>query len=120
MSDEKRGFAFAHDLVPLILNESKTFTYRLGDKYDVLNPADTCRVRDAATGMPFADIEILEKTTVRFDELPIDRAGHESYPSKETMRQTFELYYGQPVTDDEHVLVFQFKLLRPLRSNQDS
>lgn len=118
MSDEKRGFAFADNLAPLVLDGTKTLTYRLGDKYDYLNAGDICRIRNAETKMPFAEIEILNKTNVRFTDLPIDRKGHESYPSKEAMRKTFESYYKRPVTDGTPVLVFQFKLLRPLPRNQ--
>ena len=31
--EEKISISFAPDLIPLILNGSKTLTYRLGDKY---------------------------------------------------------------------------------------
>jgi uncharacterized protein YqfB (UPF0267 family) len=114
INEIKSGFAFADNLVPLILNNSKTFTYRLGDKYDHLQTGDVCRIRDASTREPFAVIEILNKSTVRFADLPIDRKGHEPYPSKEAMRQTFESYYQHPVTDDEPVLVFQFKMIETI------
>jgi hypothetical protein len=114
MKNEKRGFVFADDLAPLILNGRKTFTYRLGNKYDGIRPGDRCFATYASTRKPFAEIEILDKNAVPFSGLPTDSEGHETYPSKEALRQTFESYYKRPVTDDEAVLVFQFKVLKRL------
>ncbi len=105
------AIGFATDLIPLILNGSKTLTYRLGNKYDFLNIEDEIMVKDSQTGKPFAKVKIIEKYWTIFEELLIDRNGHEVYSSKEEQRKVFEKYYGKNVKDDDRVLVLGFKII---------
>ena len=44
-----KSIGFAKGLVPLVLNETKTLTCRLGDKYDFLKPGVEIDVRDSST-----------------------------------------------------------------------
>ena len=57
------------------------------------------------------ELEIIEKSYTTFGELPIDRVGHEAYPSKEVQRETFKKYYKRDIADDEKILVLGFKVL---------
>ena len=42
------SIGFASNLVPLVLDGSKTLTYRIGDKYDFLKVGDEIDVRDSS------------------------------------------------------------------------
>ncbi len=107
MSDQKI-IGFAHELVDLVKDGRKTATYRLGDKYDFLKPGDIIKTKDSSTGEVFGELNINEKSACPFKDLPIDRSGHETYESKEAMRQTFERLYNRQVSDDDKVIILGF------------
>src|SRR3990167_4200321 len=102
---------FSGDLVSLVKSGEKTLTYRLGDKWDFLNPGDTIFTKDSSTGQVFAKLEILRKEPTTFDKLLEDTEGHEKYESKEERRKTFEAYYKRPVEDSEPVTILEFKVV---------
>lgn len=102
---------FAENLVPLVLNGSKTLTYRIGNKYSFLELGDEIEVRDSSTDKIFGQVKIIEKGLTAFKDLPIDRKGHEVYESKEKQKEIFEKYYGK-VKDEDKVLILGFRLLK--------
>jgi ribosomal protein S18 acetylase RimI-like enzyme len=106
----RTSIGFAPDLAPLILNGSKTLTYRIGDKYDFLEVGNEIDVRDDSSDTIFAKVKITEKGYTTFAELPIDRIGHEKYGSKQEQRQTFEKYYGS-VNDNDQILILAFEVI---------
>ncbi|MGI8419797.1 MAG: ASCH domain-containing protein [Candidatus Levyibacteriota bacterium] len=106
-----KSIGFAPDLVPLIKNGSKTLTYRLGDKYTFLQIGDVIEVHDSSTDEVFAQVKIIEKSFTTFQDLPIDRVGHEIYLSKERQKETFQKYY-RTVHDDDAVLLLGFQVLK--------
>lgn len=112
MHHDYKTIGFAEELVPLVLDESKTLTYRLGDKYDFLQVGDEIAARNSETDEVFADLEITLKEKGTFSILRDDRDGHEVYRSEEDRRQTFERYYGRPVTDDEPVIILGFRVVK--------
>lgn len=93
----------------MVKDGSKTLTYRIGDKYDFLQVGDRIKVRDSSTDEIFEEIEIIQKSTIEFVDLSIDREGHEEYSSKEEQRKIFETYYGK-VGDNDRVVVLGFRL----------
>lgn len=101
---------FAPNLVPLILNGSKTLTYRKGDKYDFLKIGDEIDVKDSSNDKVFAKVKITQKSYSTFADLPFDQVGHEVYSSKEEMRNTFKKYYGE-ISDEEKILVLGFSVI---------
>lgn len=103
------SIGFAPNLVTLIKSRSKTLTYRIDDKYSFLKVGDIINVRDSSNDQIFGTVEILNISQTTFGELPIDRVGHEVYNSKEEQRKTFEGYYNRVVSDNEPILVFEFK-----------
>jgi hypothetical protein len=105
---------FAENLVPSVKDGSKTLTYRLGFKYAYLKVGDHFLVENTATHIPFAEIEIMSVSQASFQDLPIDRPGHETYESKEGQRKIFEGFYGTRVKDEDPFLVFEFKVVRLL------
>jgi len=110
MKYSDKAIGFAKDLVPLVKDGSKTLTYRLGEKYEFLQVGDTINVKDSSTEQVFGEVEIAEKSITTFKDLPIDRKGHEKYPTKEVQRKTIEKYYNK-VEDDDKVLILGFKLI---------
>jgi len=105
----RTSIEFASNLVPLIKNRTKTFTYRRGDKYDFLSDGDVINVHGVG-GAVFGKLKIIQKSYSTFIELPIDRIGHETYPSKEEQRKIFNTYYGQ-VNDADKFIVLEFELM---------
>lgn len=106
----KTSIGFASDLVPLILDGTKTLTYRVGDKYGFLQVGDEIDVRNSADDTVFAKVKISEKSHTTFKDLPINRDGHEIYASKDEQRSVFEKYYGQ-VNDEDVILVLGFDVI---------
>lgn len=107
-----KTIGFAPELIPLVQEESKTLTYRLGDKYDFLKIGDTIQVDDSLTGIVFGEVVITEKSQTTFGLLPIDRKGHEIYLSKEEQREVFAGYYGRAIEDNDRIIVLGFLLLK--------
>jgi len=101
---------FAPNLVPLILNGTKTLTYRIGDKYDFLKIGSEIDVSDSSNNKVVAKVKINEKDYTTFVDLPIDRVGHEIYSSKKDQRDTFEKYYGE-VKDEDKILILGFTVI---------
>jgi len=110
MKYSNKAIGFAENLVHLIKSGSKILTYRLGDKYDFLKVGDVINVKDSSTGEVFGEVEITEKSSTAFKDLPIDREGHEKYSSKEEQRKTFEKYYDK-VRDEDKIIILGFKLI---------
>ena len=106
----KTSIGFATNLVPLILDGTKTLTYRIGEKFDFLKVGDEIDVRDSSDDKVFAKVKISEKSHTTFKELPINRVGHEVYSSKQEQRETFEKYYGE-VKDEDKILILGFSVI---------
>jgi len=111
MKHTDRIIGFASDLVPLILNGSKTLTYRLGDKWGFLEAGDTILTENSDTDKVFAELEILNKEKSTFGTLHNNRQGHEMYRTTEERRETFSKYYNRPIMDGESALILEFKVL---------
>lgn len=108
-----KAIGFAPELVPLIKNGQKTLTYRLGEKYNYLKIGDSIPFRNSVTDEVFTEVIITEKSLISFKDLPINRAGHELYLSKEEQKKVFKKYYSREVDDSEQVLVLGFKVIKP-------
>ena len=105
------SIGFAPNLVSMILDGSKTLTYRIGDKYNFLKVGDEIDVRDSSNDKTFAKVKIIEKDYTTFDDLPIDRIGHEVYSSKQEQHNTFEKYYGE-VKEEDKILILGFTVIK--------
>lgn len=112
MDYSNQAIGFAPNLVPLVKNGTKTFTYRIGPKYEFLEVGDIISVKDSSTQEVFSKVEVTEKSFTTFSQLPTSRDGHESYQSKEEQRQTFKKYYGKEISDDEKIIVIGFKICK--------
>ncbi|MFZ1258402.1 MAG: ASCH domain-containing protein [Candidatus Saccharimonas sp.] len=107
-----KTIGFAPELVPLVLNGSKTLTYRVGDKYNFLQVGDKIMTKNSSTGKIFAQLEITGKEIGTFGTLRDDRAGHEVYRSTQERRETFEKYYKRPIGNDEPATIIGFKVIK--------
>ncbi|OGC38420.1 hypothetical protein A3K42_00245 [candidate division WWE3 bacterium RBG_13_37_7] len=102
---------FAQNLVPLVLDGSKTTTWRLFDDKN-LSLGDRLEFINAETGEKFAQAEIVNmREKVLGDITEKDFTGHEMYKSKKEMLSTYEGYYGNAVDWDTVVKIIKFKLL---------
>ncbi len=114
MDDTLTKIGFAHNLIKKILNGEKYKTYRYGDKYVHLNVGNKVIIWDSDTGKNVAIGEIINKSIVKFGDLPVKIIGHEPYASKKEQREIFKGFYGKEIGDDENMLVLEFKLVRGL------
>jgi hypothetical protein len=114
MKYANKTIGFAPDLVPLVLNSSKTLTCSLGGKWDFLQVGDRILADNSGTDKVFAELEITHKEKGTFGILRGDREGHEMYRTPEEQRAAFEKYYKRPVADDEPTIVLGFKVIRKI------
>ena len=102
---------FAPSLVPLVLNGSKTLTYRLGDKWGFLKIGDIISAKDSEVDKLFAELEIVNIESVTFGDLSNNSKGHEVYETDKEKRMVFSKYYTRTIKNDESVLILEFKVL---------
>lgn len=102
---------FYPELVPLVLNGSKTSTWRLWDDKN-LQVGDHLVFIDRSNSTSFANAEI-----IKIIEKPIgqmtedDKKGHEEFTSDEAMYKTFSGYYQREVKPDTPIKIIHFKLI---------
>lgn len=102
---------FAQHLVPLVLNGTKTSTWRLWDDKN-LQVGDNVDFIEYGTQKPFASatlIEIVEKPLGKLTKE--DKSGHETFANDEEMYETYTKYYGKPADKDTLVKLIRFKLI---------
>ena len=103
---------FHKDLVPLVLNGSKTSTWRLFDDKN-LSQGDELELCEFGTNRIFAKARIVSTVEKRFCELTAsDKAGHEQFESDEQMYSTYRQYYKTDVNSETRLKVIYFELLR--------
>lgn len=102
---------FASSLMPLVLNGSKTSTWRLFDDKD-LQVGDNLEFLNKETGETFAYAEILkivEKCLADIKDTDFD--GHEKFASRVEMLAAYRGYYGDKVDWNTTVKMIDFKLI---------
>lgn len=107
---QEMGFTHRH-VIP-IKGNSKTSTYRLGNKYAAIEAGDKIQAIEIETSTFFAELEITEKRCTTFKDLPTNSEDHENYSSKDEQREIFERYYGRDIKDSDEMLVFSFRVVR--------
>ena len=108
------SIGFSPDLIPLILDGTKTTTYRYGNKYTDLEVGSKVYIRNSETNENIAIVELTDKSIVKFKDLPLNTKGHEEYVSREEQQTTFKKYYGKEIGDDENMLVLRFNVVEKL------
>lgn len=102
---------FAPNLVQLVLDGTKTSTWRLWDDKD-LQTGDIVEFANAETQEMFAKAELTKVIEKPFKDLTDDeKDGHEKYTSNEEMFKKFESYYNKPVDENTLFKIIWFKLL---------
>lgn len=103
---------FASDLVALVLDGSKTSTWRLFDDKDLIK-GDALSLIDKSTGEEFAKAEITSiKETTLGQLTDEDREGHEPFESDQQMYETYEKYYNTKVGPETSLKIIRFELLK--------
>ncbi len=101
---------FDPKLVPLVLNKSKTSTWRLWDDKN-LSTNDIVDFLDSQSGEHFATAKLTEVIEKPLKELTIeDKRGHETFNSDQEMYDTYHHYYGKPVNGETLIKIIRFKL----------
>lgn len=102
---------FAPDLAPLILNGTKTTTWRLFDDKD-LQEGDLLEFKISGTLEIFAHAQITDVTEKPLGMLTKeDERGHEKIPTQKEMYETYCRYYKCDVDEQTLVKIIRFKLL---------
>lgn len=102
---------FSPTLVPLVLNGSKTSTWRLFDD-EHLQTGDELEFLNKETGETFAHAKILrvvEKCLADIEDTDFD--GHEKFATRVEMLSTYRGYYGDKVDWNTTVKMIDFKLI---------
>ena len=107
MDESNKIIKFASDLVHLIIDGSKIYTYRLGYKFSSAVPGDELLAADEY-GHVFGVIRITERSVTTFGNLPLRIKGHEPYSSRKAQIVTFAKYYGRIPEPTEPVTILRF------------
>jgi len=101
---------FKSNLVPLILNGSKTVSWRLFDDKNLSN-GDNLSFINSETLKEFTKAKVVSVVEKTFDEIwKYGYSGHEIYSSKNEMIAKFTDYYKIPLDGKTKVKIIKFKL----------
>lgn len=102
---------FAEHLTPLIIDGSKTSTWRLFDDKD-LQVGDELLLVDQTGKEAFAQAKIVSVREKALGEVvESDFNGHEKFESCKKMIEAYRGYYGNSVTEDTPVKMVHFKIV---------
>lgn len=105
---------FTSSLIPSILDGSKTSTYRFGLKYDDLQIGETIDIVDSDTQEVIGQANVTSKAYVLFQDIPLISSDHQSFTSREEMREYFSdlySYIGRVVEDSDVFLVIGWEMI---------
>jgi hypothetical protein len=101
---------FNSELVPLILNGTKTVTWRLYDDKN-LTAGDKLEFINSENNSKFAEAEIIsvkEKPISQIDQN--DRQGHEEVGEGDQLIEHYKKLYRRDVSPNESIKIIKFKL----------
>ncbi|MBI5358671.1 ASCH domain-containing protein [Candidatus Amesbacteria bacterium] len=96
---------FSEDLIPSVLDGSKTETYRLGFKYNFLEVDDLVEIENSQTKELNGTAVITLKEKVTFIDVPTKFSE-----TREELRKRLETYYNTKIVDDDSFLKLSFRL----------
>ena len=101
---------FNPSLVPLVLSQRKTSTWRLWDDKD-LQVGDKVSFLNSKTKEEFAVGKLVEVFEKQFKDLTdTDWSGHEKFKSEKEMYESYSKYYSREVTPETFVKIIHFKI----------
>ena len=110
MMIEKR-LKFSPDLVPSVLEGSKTSTWRVGDDKN-LSEGDILSMVNSKTGEIFTRGKITSVVEKPLGQLTDeDRVGHEKFENEEEMYRTYSEYYNKPVSSKTKIKIVRYQLI---------
>lgn len=97
-----------------LLTGKKTKTWRMFDEKN-LGLGDEVQFVDSETNQTIAVAVITEVVEKKFGEISeVDFDGHNPYPSREAMLETYRDYYGDRVNWDTVIKMITFQLKKEL------
>ncbi len=103
---------FNYNLVPLILNGSKTVTWRLFDDKD-LQVGDEMEFLNSDTGRKFAQATILEMSMKPISQITTtDREGHDLVGEGQQLIKHYETLYKKSISPDDEIKIIKFKITK--------
>ena len=109
---------FADHLIKLILDGSKTKTWRINDDKN-LKENDRLSLTNTK-GEEFAKAIITSVKDTTFKEVnKQDKEGHEKFSSDQEMYSTYSKYYNIEITPETKLKIITFELI-PISNNQAS
>ncbi|MBI2268112.1 MAG: ASCH domain-containing protein [Candidatus Blackburnbacteria bacterium] len=102
---------FSPELVPIILNGSKTSTWRLFDDKN-LTEDDKLSLVNRETLKEFAKAKITSVKQTTFGKLTKeDKDGHESFKNDKKMYETYSHYYNCDINKTTPLKIIRFQLM---------
>lgn len=102
---------FKTDLIPKILDGSKTMTWRLFDDKDI-TVGDNIVCINGDTGVEVSTIRVTAVQVKTLGEVTAaDFAGHETYQNREEMLSTYKAYYGERVNWNSLLKMIDFQVI---------
>lgn len=108
-TSDMKTLGFAPDLIPLILDGSKTVSWRLFDDKN-LSVGDEVVCVHQFTRQPFATFIITSLIIKRLKDInDMDRKGHEKVDNLAHVIDMYQKYYSKDLTGDEDVKIIRFQ-----------
>lgn len=103
---------FRKTLADMILNGTKTLTWRFFDDKDI-RVGDEVEMRVWETDQPFANVRVIKVWTKKLGDLDEqDWEGHEKFSSMSEMYETYSRYYNRPIGPKDTAKIIRFELIK--------
>lgn len=119
-TSDMKTLGFAPDLIPLVLDGSKTVTWRLFDDKNI-SVGNVLQCVHQYTRRPFAEIIVISVIVKKLKYInDTDRLGHENVGDFRDILNKYQKYYSVDLTGDEEVKIIRFKLNSSYKSVTDT
>lgn len=107
-----QSLKFSPELVPLVIDGSKSSTWRLFDEKN-LQVGEIIDLIKRPELSVFAQAKITEVIQTKMGNLSSnEKQGHETYINDEEMYKTYSGYYNKPVSSETVVTIYRFELVK--------
>lgn len=119
--ESRDSLKFTPKLTEMVVSGEKTSTFRLDQKNLAIDDIAEFLTREGSTVTPFGYARITQIRQMKLGDIPNDFEGHEAFDSDEQKLAKYREYYGDKVTLDSEITIYNFEYLPNLKlENQNS